>query len=655
MGVFAAAEYRVRGRAFGSLPDDMGSAAAPSRPVIRASSTSGPRVLRGAAFALGGVLLVAFFLAVLERVVYSGDVMPGVRVDGVDVEGKSEDAAFTEISALAADLETQPLRATLGDRELVANASILEMDVDELATLERARRAGRSGNPIEQTLGTVLRRVRTEEVPLVVDYSQPGLDGLLDGWQREAANGGVEGNLQFEGTIVIPVEPVGGTGLLRKEAEALVARELASPARDSITLPVGDVEPSISKAEVERAAAEARVLLTGNHDLLMNGLTLSITPEQLATALATRVDGRRLALVINPDQLRTTLGAALAAVEQAPADASFQVTAANTVEVVPSATGRQVDLVSVADEILAGNRSINAPVIETPPARDTAWAQSLGIKEQVSTFTTRHNSGEERVKNIHRGADLLNNTVVEPGATFSLNDTLGPRTAERGFVVAPVFYGEFTEDVGGGVSQLATTTFNAVFWGGYEDVYHKPHTIYISRYPMGREATVNYPSVDLKFRNDSSTGVLIRTSYSANSITVTFYGDKEGKVVREEGRRVLAEYPIEEQPYECPGPSGLDKGNLCAGLAAGARRLAEAGHGGIDVEFFRVIERPGEEPARERFFWRYKMFPNKYLVGTGPPPTAPPPTTVAPPTPPPAPITPAPPVTAAPTPPVPTP
>jgi vancomycin resistance protein YoaR len=612
-------------------------------------------VLRGAAFALGGVVLVAFFLAVLERVVYSGDVMPGVRVEGVDVEGKDEDAAFAEISALAAELETQPLRATLGDRELVADASILEMDVDELATLERARRAGRSGNPVEQTLGTVLRRVRTEEVPLEVTYSEPGLDGVLDGWAREAANGGVEGNLQFDGTNVIPVEPVGGTGLLRDEAEVLLQRELRSPARDSVALPVGDVEPSISTEEVARAAAAARQLLTGNHDLVTNGVTFPITPEQLATALGTRAEGRRLELVVDHEKLRAAIGAGLATVEQAPVDASFQVTAANTVEVVPAANGRQVDLAKVADEILAGNRTINAPVIETPPARDTAWAQSLGIKEQVSTFTTRHNSGEERVKNIHRGADLLNNTVVEPGATFSLNDTLGPRTAERGFVVAPVFYGEFTEDVGGGVSQLATTTFNAVFWGGYEDVYHKPHSIYISRYPMGREATVNYPSVDLKFRNDSNAGVLIRTSYSSNSITVTFYGDKEGKVVREEGRRVLAEHPIEEQPFACPGPSGLDKDNLCAGLTAGEQRLAEAGHGGIDVEFYRVIERPDRDPVRERFFWRYKMFPNKYLVGTGPPPTVPPTTTPPPPTPPAPPATPAPPVTAAPVPPPPTP
>jgi vancomycin resistance protein YoaR len=623
----------------------MGSVAAHSSPVVRARSATGRRVLFGALIAVGALILLAFFLAVIERIVYAGDVMPGVDVEGVDVAGKSEDDAFAELSALAAQLETEPLRATLGDRELVADSSLLEMNVDELATLQAARHAGRSRNPIEQTLGSVLRRFRADEVPLKVTYSEPGFEGVLDGWEREAANGGVEGSLQFDGTNVIPVEPVGGTGLLRDEAEELLAAELTSPRRDAVTLPVGDVTPKITSAEVARAAERARELLTGNHDIVTNGVTVSITPEQLVTALATRAEGTSLELTIDPEKLRAALGDALAAVEQAPVDASFQVTTANTVEVVPSVNGRQIDLAAVGDAILGGNRTINAPVTEVAPERDTAWAQSLGIKEQVSTFTTRHNAGEERVKNIHRGADLLNNTVVEPGATFSLNDTLGPRTAERGFVVAPVFYGEFTEDVGGGVSQLATTTFNAIWWGGYEDVYHKPHTIYISRYPMGREATVNYPSVDLKFRNNTNAGVLIRTSYSASSITVTFYGDKEGKTVREEGRRVLAEYPIEQRYFDCPGPAGLDKDNVCARLPAGQTRLAEAGHGGIDVEFYRVIERPGQEAQRERYFWRYKMFPNQYLVGKQAPAPTPAPTTATAPTtagPPPPAATPAP-------------
>ena len=153
--------------------------------------------------------------------------------------------------------------------------------------------------------------------------------------------------------------------------------------------------------------------------------------------------------------------------------------------------------------------------------------------QQVGGFTTDYPAGETRVTNIHRGADLLNNTVVEPGQTFSLNHTVGPRTAARGFVTAPVFaQGEFFDDYGGGVSQLATTTYNAGFFAGYADVTHQPHTIYISRYPPGREATVNYGVIDLQFRNDSPHGVLIRTYYSSTSITVSLYGDTDGRSAR---------------------------------------------------------------------------------------------------------------------------
>ena len=599
----------------------MRSVAAHSGSITRARSTSGRRVLLVGALALGGFVLALFFLAVLERIVYSGDVMPGVDVEGVDVASRSEDEAYARLQAAATALEAQPLRARLGDKDVVADPSVLAVKVDAAATLRAARRAGRSGNPLEQTLGTVLRRFRPDTVPLQVTYSEASLDGVLDGWQREAASGGVEGDLQFNGTQVVEVTPQRGMGIDRLDAERRLVQALHTPGEDPVVLRVGELEPQISRAEVARAGARARELLTGTHELNAGTTALAITPEQLVSALGTRANGHRLDLTIDAEKLRAALGTGLAAFEVQPVNATFQITASNTVQVVPSVDGRQVDLHKVATEILAGDRKVAAPIIESHPAHDTAWAQSLGIKEQVSTFTTRHNAGEDRVVNIHRAADLLNNTIVEPGATFSLNDTIGPRTAERGFVVAPVFYGGETEDVGGGVSQVATTTFNAVFFGGYDDVYHKPHSIYISRYPMGREATVNYPTVDLKFRNDSNAGVLIRTSYSSSSITVTFYGDKEGKVVTEDGRKKLAEYPIVPQYFDCPGPAGLDKTTACAKLGAGQTKLAESGHTGIDVEYFRVITRAGAEPVRQRFFWRYKMFPDKYLVGKGTPAT----------------------------------
>ena len=581
--------------------------------------------LRTAALAAGALFALLLLLGVLERVVWSGDVLPGVRVDGVDVEGASERSAYADLSALAAELESTAIEARAGETELSASPSLFGLDIDELATLRDSRRAGRSRNPLEQALGTVLRRIRDDEIDLTVRFDEVGVAGVLDGWQQQVADGVVEGDLVFDGTEVVPVYPEAGTGIVRDDAQDLLVAALRAASRDRLELPVGTVQPRVDRAAVDTAAARARAVLTGEYEVLVAGAALVVRPPAIAASLDAHVAGDELELRIDPERLRFALGEELTAVEQAPVDATFEVSSAGTVSVVPSRSGRQVDLALVGDAILDGQRRITAELLETEPGRDTAWAEALGIRELVSTFTTRHPSGQSRVTNIHRAADIVNNTIVEPGSVFSLNDTLGPRTAERGFVQAPVFYGEFTEDYGGGVSQFATTIFNAVFFGGYEDVEHKPHSIYFSRYPMGREATVNYPSVDLKFRNDSPAGILIRTGYSADSITVSFYGDKEGKVVRAEGPNVLAERPPEVEPIEWPL------------LPLGEEQELEDGYTGYDVEVFRVIERPGREPVRERFFWRYRMLPRKVLVGTAVPTTTTttttsPPTTVAPPT-----------------------
>ena len=138
----------------------------------------------------------------------------------------------------------------------MADPSVLAVKVDAAATLQAARRAGRSGNPVEQTFGTVLRRIRPDEVPLHVTYSEAGLDGVLDGWQREAASGGVEGDLQFSGTQVVEVAPQRGIGIDREDAERRLVKELRTPGDDPVVLPVGKLEPQISRAEVARAAAQ---------------------------------------------------------------------------------------------------------------------------------------------------------------------------------------------------------------------------------------------------------------------------------------------------------------------------------------------------------------------------------------------------------------
>lgn len=155
----------------------------------------------------------------------------------------------------------------------------------------------------------------------------------------------------------------------------------------------------------------------------------------------------------------------------------------------------------------------------------------------VSQFTTYHPAGQARNININLLADMIDGAVVLPGEVFSINDHVGERTEAAGFVRAGaiisgvVYCCDKKVNIGGGTSQFSTTLYNAVFFGAYEDVFHRPHSLYFTRYPVVREATLGFPGPDVKFRNDTAFPVTIRTEYTATSITVKLYGDNEGRSV----------------------------------------------------------------------------------------------------------------------------
>ena len=165
----------------------------------------------------------------------------------------------------------------------------------------------------------------------------------------------------------------------------------------------------------------------------------------------------------------------------------------------------------------------------------TEMAEAMGPLGEVSSFTTRHPCCQSRVKNIQLLADEIGGSIVMPGETFSVNDTAGKRTLAEGYVRAGAIINGRVEccdsavNIGGGTSQFATTFYNAVFFGCYEDVFHQPHSLYFSRYPFVREATLGFPAPDVKFKNDSEAVVYIDTTYTSGSITVTFYGNNGGK------------------------------------------------------------------------------------------------------------------------------
>jgi hypothetical protein len=179
---------------------------------------------------------------------------------------------------------------------------------------------------------------------------------------------------------------------------------------------------------------------------------------------------------------------------------------------------------------------------EDPDARGVAWAESLGIVEVVGEFTTNYVAGQSRTQNIQRIAELTQGAIIEPGGEFSINDFVGRRTTEKGFVSAGVIQnGVFKTSVGGGISQYATTLFNAAFFAGLDYGEYQAHSIYIDRYPYGREATVNWTNPDLEIINNTPYGILIWPTTDNDSITVKLYstkwveGEQTGQSERREG------------------------------------------------------------------------------------------------------------------------
>jgi vancomycin resistance protein YoaR len=232
------------------------------------------------------------------------------------------------------------------------------------------------------------------------------------------------------------------------------------------------------------------------------------------------------------------------------------------------------------------------------PDYTTADARNAGVRRVVSEFTTFYPHADYRNTNIGRGAELVNNTFLQPGETFSLNDTVGERTIERGFTTGFIIEGgRFQEGVGGGVSQLATTLFNAGHFAGYDDVEHRPHSFFIDRYPVGREATVAWGSLDLRFRNNTPYGAVVETFINpsapggSGSVTARIWSTPYWEVDSVTG-----------SPFNFTNPSSQ--------VITGPGCVPSPGAQGFDIVVTRTLSRDGERVRTEDLFTRYDPVPN---------------------------------------------
>src|SRR6185436_9991500 len=206
----------------------------------------------------------------------------------------------------------------------------------------------------------------------------------------------------------------------------------------------------------------------------------------------------------------------------------------------PAEKGVALDIRKTAAHLLAAaqraqTRTAQIVVGTSTPSRSTAEAKAMGITGLVGSYETIYGGIANRIHNVQLVARLIDGKLIAPGATFSFNDATGERTADKGFLEAPVIInGELENGLGGGVCQVSTTVFNAAYEAGLPIVSRTNHALYISHYPLGRDATVDYPNIDLKFQNDTSHWLLLRTFVGSSSLTVNLYGTPQNRRVETE-------------------------------------------------------------------------------------------------------------------------
>jgi vancomycin resistance protein YoaR len=319
------------------------------------------------------------------------------------------------------------------------------------------------------------------------------------------------------------------------EAAEDVVRSAWLDRSGELVLPVIEDDPSITQDEVDRALTDQAVpAASGPLTVVVGETTAEVTQAALLPTLgmvpSVGTPGA-LDLVVDGVALRRAVLAVAPALEH-PAEDARIVLKNGVPTVIPSKDGVAIDpetLAAAAEAaLLTPERRATVAAEVVKPELTTDQAKALGVKGKVSTFSTPLTASALRTENLRLAARGVNGTLVMPGKTFSLNSVLGERTPEKGYNAAPTIIGGRLElTYGGGISQLATTIFNNVFFSGLEDVAHTTHSFYISRYPEGREATVNYsPRVDLIWRNDSPYAVLVQAGVTS-TVDVSFWSTKQ--------------------------------------------------------------------------------------------------------------------------------
>ncbi|MGO1372608.1 VanW family protein [Corynebacterium casei] len=471
-------------------------------------------------------------LLVILGVAYALDVVSGkgklprkTSVGGVDISRMEPAAAIDKLQSELGSATTEPVSVTAGERTAEFIPEQAGMSLDFETAVNSIPEA--SMNPFSRLAAFV---GSPNEIDVDADVDAQALEPVINRLEGELSFDATDGQVAIEEGEVRTVDAVLGQGVDRAQLEENVTSNWLDP--EGVEVEPIEVEPAITQDKVDEFAdGPAKAALNGALELKgRSDVTATLDEEAISSFVAVERVEDNLELAINTEHAQELFDATLADTETEMQNAQISF-ASGSMQVTPHSDGEIIDWETTLDGFdkrVVGEepREWEAAYEDEEATFTTEQAQNASFDQTVGEFTTSGYSAASG-RNIELTAQMVNGAVVSPGDTFSLNGYTGPRGTAQGFVESGIIIdGHAGTAVGGGISQFATTLYNASYFGGMTDVAHTPHSYYISRYPAGREATVYEGAIDLQFKNGSDYPVQIVTSVGGGSVTVKLMGVK---------------------------------------------------------------------------------------------------------------------------------
>jgi vancomycin resistance protein YoaR len=561
---------------------------------------------------------------ILERLWYAGRVLPGVAVDGRSLAGMNQ----AQVELALGDSHTYPatghivLFDGIQTWELTPGELGVVMDVPTMA--RQTLNVGRQGSLGERIVQQYNAWFAGYEIAPIVIFDQRAGAARLSQIASAIDRPTVEASLKIDGLTVV-AEP----GQIGRHLNIQATLDQLQPAvaqmHDAVAaLAIAEESPRILDASQD--AAVAQEALNQPLRLTAEGADpLELPPQSLASMMrfVPTGSGNQAHYQIELDAASLTAQLELLAPDLArrPENARF-IFNDDTRQLdllKPAVIGRQLDVAasiqSTNAALSAGQHEAPLAFVTTDPAvGDRATGAELGISEAVSVVSTYFNgSSPERIQNITTASGAFHGLLIAPGETLSMADILGDISLDTGYAEALIIYGDRTiNGVGGGVCQVSTTLFRAVFFGGYPIVERNPHAYRVGYYEQGPnspgpglDATVFVPLVDFKFTNDRPYWLLMETYVYGNQLLWKFYSTSDGRTVKWDSNT--------SNKVDAPKPLYKENSDLPKGEIKQVDYQAD----GLDVVVHRTVSRDGETLYKDTIKTHYLPWRAIFEYGPG--------------------------------------